>query len=473
MATYEILTQQALANIVNAVVANTYTPASPRKAMSYDEVVAVKNAIASTVTLTIGNFINNAGSEVPYNSGRQLVQKVRITATAAAPTIFDYTIGAKTYGATVLIASVHSAEDTVIPGSPIGYEEDNVVKSVTFQSTLNGTYLATLKENNIFKWQNISRSGIASYNLHYGGYSASGTYVHTKCVELPINENVSLRILLEHTSSSPIGNYTLTKNGNIYELHLPVEINTRLPKNTSVNVSPNTPITIVPDYDDNEGGNLMVNEIDDYTQWYHWPDGTSQYYNDSSVTIDSSLEIVNSQVDSGNVIILPIISNPTAGKTPVHRLSVFVRQWLYPRTSSGLYQQKDMTKLDVWVKRTNTSPTPPSSTKEVIFTVNAEIDSGGFVTPVLQVSFNDSVGPISSNFYVTGSIIGVNGTYPFTITPADVSGYLQNGNYYGNFDRDTVTSNILGSNPTISNSAYFNLENGWIGQIYNGIIRQM
>jgi len=72
MATYEILTQQTLANIINAVVPGTYTPSIPRKCMSYDEVISVKNAISSTVALTISPFIENDGSTSSYTS-RQLV----------------------------------------------------------------------------------------------------------------------------------------------------------------------------------------------------------------------------------------------------------------------------------------------------------------------------------------------------------------------------------------------------------------
>jgi hypothetical protein len=61
-----------LANIINAVVPGTYTPSIPRKCMSYDEVISVKNTISSTVALTISPFIKNDGSTSSYTS-RQLV----------------------------------------------------------------------------------------------------------------------------------------------------------------------------------------------------------------------------------------------------------------------------------------------------------------------------------------------------------------------------------------------------------------
>lgn len=146
MATYEILTQQTLANIINAVVPGTYTPSIPRKCMSYDEVISVKNAISSTVALTISPFIENDGSTSSYTS-RQLVQKVTITAQEVI-TNYNYTVSSKAHGATV----IHPTEDTVIPGEENTYSDENTLESVTFTSDLNGTYLATIKENNNFEW---------------------------------------------------------------------------------------------------------------------------------------------------------------------------------------------------------------------------------------------------------------------------------------------------------------------------------
>ena len=474
MATYEILTQQTLANIINAAVPGTYTPSEPRKCMSYSEVVAVKNSIASTVKLTISRFIKNDGTTAAYKN-RQLVQKVTITA-QQVDNDYEYTVSAKAYGATVIIATIHPTEDTVVPGTPVSYDDDNDLEEVTFNSNTSGTYLATLKENNTFRWADMARSSLTDYKEHYGGFEPDEPqyqYPHTDCLSVPGDEAIQLKIVLEHVSNITTPYYYITHDTGspLYVLHLKVKTATRTPKNTSKNISAGQNITILPDYDDTVGGTVVPTSVVDYTTRYTWPDGTHTDYNDPSIGVEPTIDNYHTEPYSSDTRLLPIMTNVPEGEVPVHRLSVFVRNYLYPTPTNRVFVAKGMDKLDVWIKRTVTvTPT----TKNVIFTVNCEVDGSGNVTPVLQVSFTESVGPASGQFYVTATVNGEFGQFPLTVTPADLSGYLQNGNYNGNFDGGGVVNiSQLGNNPTITNAQYFNLDSDWTADIYNGVIRQM
>lgn len=474
MATYEILTQQTLANIINAAVPGTYTPAEPRKCMSYSEVLAVKNNIASTVKLTINRFIKNDGTTTTYKS-RQLVQKVTITA-QQVDNDYEYTVSSKAYGATVIIATVHPTEDTVVPGTPLGYDDNNDLEEVTFTSNTSGTYLATVKQNSTFKWADMAKSSLSEYKDHYGGFEPDEPQYqdpHTNCISVPGDEAIQLKIVLEHVNTITAPFYYVTHDAGsaVYILHLKVKTATRTPKDTSKNISAGQNISILPNYDDTVGGTVVPTSVVDYTTRYTWPDGTHTDYDEPSIAVEPSIENYHTQDYSNDTRLLPIMSNVPAGKVPVHRLSVFVRNYLYPTPTNRVFVAKGMDKLDVWIKRTVTvTPT----TKNVTFTVNCEVDASGNVTPVLQVSFTESVGPASGQFYVTATVNGEFGQFPLTVTPADLSGYLQNGNYYGNFDGSGVVNiSQLGNNPTITNAQYYNLDSDWTADIYNGVIRQM
>lgn len=466
MATYEILTQQTLANIINTVVPGTYIPSVPRKAMSYDEVIAVKNNIASVVNLTVNNFIKNNGDNINY-TGRQLVQKVSIIATEVAPTNYTYTVKSKAYGATVLINTVHPVEDTIIPGTPLGFDDDNNLKSVVFESENNGTYLATIKENTNFRWNNYNKSSIAQSKLNYGGWTYN---THNTCISLPINENVYLKIKLEHITGrfADEDPYYLTKENNIYVLHLNIKSATRTLRNNSVNISGNGEAVILPGYDDVDGGIVdSIDSITDYTTKYVWPDGTETRYEDKGGTMSDELELYNTEFYQNTIRLLPIISNPTAGKIPIHRLSVFVNNYLYPKKEGRVFS-KEMNNLSVFIKRTSDSVIVK---KSINFTVNIEIDSEGYATPVLYGNFTENVGPTVSQMYVTGTVVTPAGTYTFTITPTD-NVIINNKNYYGNFDIE-LGANKITVLDTIGNLAIYNFNDiDWEQQLYAGIIRQ-
>lgn len=419
MATYEILTQQTLADIINAVVPGTYTPSIPRKCMSYDEVVNVKNAISSTVALTISPFIKNDGSTSSYAS-RQLVQKVTITAQEVI-TNYNYTVSSKAHGATVIIASVHPTEDTVIPGEGNTYSDDNTLESVTFTSDLNGTYLATIKENNNFEWP--SKTGLFQHYNNYGATIVNRQATFNDVISIPANKSVTLQIVASYSNNSDSPHYELRDN--VLYLYSVPKIRTL--KDTSKQVSAGQNVIITPEYDDEiYTEELIPEKITNYTTQYVWPDGDITNYDDEEIILPSTVTIYEATVMVlGIVVSLPVISNIQEGEFALHRLSVFFKNNLYPEESGKIFVET-MDKLDVWIQRINSS-----SKKKIYFTVNVNISSSS-ILPILQVTFNEDVGPTVPQMFVTGKVVTALGSFPFTITPTDNT--LINGEYIGNFD---------------------------------------
>ena len=108
MATYELLTQKMFADKVNAIKSGTYTPTNNYELMNYSQVSAIKKSAESTVTITIGNYINSSGNSETYTS-KQLVQNSSVSAEAApkVATCYEYSISMTAYNI--------SAADTEIP----------------------------------------------------------------------------------------------------------------------------------------------------------------------------------------------------------------------------------------------------------------------------------------------------------------------------------------------------------------------
>lgn len=441
MVTYEILTQQTLANIINAVVPGTYTPSIPRKCMSYDEVIDVKNTIASTVTLTISPFIKNDGSTSSY-TGRQLVQKVTITVQEVS-TNYNYTVSSKAHGATVIIANVHPTEDTVIPGNDNTYNDDNTLESVTFTSDLNGTYLATIKENNNFTWP--SKTGLFQHYNNYGATIVNGYAHFSDVISIPADRRVVLQIVAEYSNNNNSPYYRL-ENDTLYLYSVP---KIRTLKDTSKQVSAGQTVIITPEYDDeiyNE--ELIPEKITNYTTQYVWPDGTITTYNDEEIILPSNVAIYDATIMVlGTVVALPVISDIPEGEFALHRLSVFFKNNLYPEESGKIFVET-MDKLDVWIQRVNYS-----SKKKIYFTVNVYISSSG-IYPALQVTFNEDVGPTVPQMYVIGNVITAVGTFPFTITPTDNT--LVNGEYIGNFDSVSPNPGEIDTSDQITSLELFN-----------------